>query len=273
MRNLYDFDYFYWRENNMTSTTLKLLALVLMLIDHIAEFIPGTPIWFHWLGRISAPLFMFCMAWGLYYTHDRKKYLIRMYCFGVLMALIDVICNNIIKDPYCSITNNIFVTLLLIGIISSLIELKKQDRKKGTKYIIIFGVYQIITTFLCAIAQAVIPGNGIIEFVGAITANLIFCEGSFIFVFLGVLIYFNRENKSKLSFVYCAFCLFFLLLSAVGDFSIKSLFLENYQWMMIASLPFMFIYSGKKGRGLKYLFYIFYPVHIIILFWIGNLFF
>lgn len=257
----------------MTSTALKLLALLLMLIDHIAEFIPGTPIWFHWLGRLSAPLFMFCMTWGLYYTHDRKKYLIRMYCFGVAMAIIDFICNNIITDPYCYITNNIFVTLLLIGIISSLIELYKQDRKKGTKYIIIFGAYQIVTTFLCAIAQALIPGNEIISFAGAITANLIFCEGSFIFVFLGVLMYFSKENKSKLLFVYSIFCVVFFILLASNDFSIKSLLFENYQWMMIGSLPFMYIYNGKKGRGFKYLFYIFYPAHIIILFFIGNLFF
>jgi uncharacterized protein involved in cysteine biosynthesis len=48
----------------MSSTVLKLIALILMLIDHVAEFIPGIPVWFHWLGRISAPLFMFCMIWG-----------------------------------------------------------------------------------------------------------------------------------------------------------------------------------------------------------------
>lgn len=48
----------------MSSTLLKLIALIFMFIDHIAEFIPGTPIWFHWIGRISAPIFFFCMTLG-----------------------------------------------------------------------------------------------------------------------------------------------------------------------------------------------------------------
>ncbi len=257
----------------MTSTALKLLALGLMLIDHIAEYIPGIPIWFHWLGRLSAPLFIFCMAWGLSYTHDRKKYLIRLYCFGAIMAVLDLTCNNIYQKPYCYITNNIFVTLLLIGVITSLIELCKQDRKKGIKYIIVFCIYQLITTFLCIAAEVILPGYGIINFIGAITANLVFCEGSFIFILLGILIYFCKESKPKLFYVYSIFCVIYLILSAINDFSVQSLLFENYQWMMIASLPFMYIYNGQKGKGLKYLFYIFYPAHIIILFWAGNLFF
>jgi len=37
----------------MTSTTVNFLALILMLIDHIGEFIPGTPIWLRWIGIIT----------------------------------------------------------------------------------------------------------------------------------------------------------------------------------------------------------------------------
>lgn len=255
----------------MSSTALKLIAMVLMIIDHIAEYIPGIPIWFHWLGRLSAPLFIFCMAWGFSYTHDRKKYLIRMYCFGVILAFIDLICNNTYQKPYCYITSNIFVTLLLIGIVSNLIELRKKDRKRGTKYIIIFCIYQVIVTFLCIVAEISLPCYGVANFVGAITANLVFTEGSFIFILLGVLIYFCKEYKKKLSYVYIIFCIFYFILENASNISIQSMFFENYQWMMIASLPVMFLYNEKKGRGLKYLFYIFYPAHIIILFWVGNL--
>jgi hypothetical protein len=44
-----------------------------------------------------------------------KKYLLRMYFFGLGMGLIDVICNNIVADLYAMISNNIFVTLFFGG--------------------------------------------------------------------------------------------------------------------------------------------------------------
>lgn len=257
----------------MSTTLLKLIALVLMLIDHIAEFIPGIPVWFHWLGRISAPLFMFCMVWGFHYTKDRKKYLLRIYVFGVLMGIIDVIFNNIFDKPYHYITNNIFVTLLMIGVVVWLIEYKRDDKKKGTKLILIFSAIQVVTTIICAVAGRYIPLRGIEMLLGAITGNLIFNEGSFVFVLLGVLMYFNKGSKKGIAKAYGIFCLVFFILGLGAGFSIETLFMHNYQWMMIASLPFMLLYNGQKGKGLKYLFYSFYPTHIVILFLIGNLYF
>jgi hypothetical protein len=49
----------------------------------------------------------------------------------------------------------------------------------------------------------------------------------------------------------------------------KAFFTNHYQWMMIFALPIMLLYNGKRGKGLKWFFYIFYPVHIVILYWIG----
>ena len=47
-------------------------------------------------------------------------------------------------------------------------------------------------------------------------------------------------------------------------------FMEQYQWMMIASLGFILMYNGQKGRSMKWFFYIFYAVHLIILWLIGS---
>lgn len=257
----------------MTSTTLKLIALILMLLDHIGQFIPGTPLWLHWAGRLSAPVFFFCMAWGFYYTHDRKKYLLRMYGFGVGMGMIDLFCNNVVVDPYAMMVNNIFVTLLLVGVLVWLLETRKTDKSKGNRYLALFAGYQVLTTILCILAGQVLPLIGIMSFVGALTGNLIFNEGSFIFVFLGVLIYFNRADKKRLILTYWLFCLAFLALEWSIDPLPRALLYNNYQWMMIGSLPLMLSYNGQKGPGFKYLFYIFYPVHIVVLFYIGNLLF
>jgi len=255
----------------MTSTMLKILALIFMLLDHVAEFIPGAPIWLHWIGRISAPIFFFCMAWGFYYTSNRKVYLFRMYGFGVIMAIINYICNNLYQDPYCYISNNIFVTLFLIGVISWILEICKNDKKKGNRYIIFFCLYQIFSTIICILTKQIIVGYGVFELAGALMGNIIFTEGSILFVFLGVLMYFTKENKKSLATAYTIFCFIFFALTSVNNFSIEGLFYENYQWMMIGTLPFMYLYNGKKGKGYKYLFYLFYPIHIVVLFWLGNL--
>lgn len=43
------------------------------------------------------------------------------------------------------------------------------------------------------------------------------------------------------------------------------LYFGSCQWMMIGALPFMLMYNHQKGRKCKYIFYVFYPLHIFML--------
>lgn len=60
----------------MTSTALKMVALILMTIDHIGNYIPNMPIELRWMGRLSAPIFLFCLLEGMDKSRNRKKYLL-----------------------------------------------------------------------------------------------------------------------------------------------------------------------------------------------------
>jgi len=78
---------------------LKLFALITMTMDHLAAYLPagmGIPDWFHLIGRFAAPLFMFFCAEGIFYTHSRKNYMLRLYIGWVLMNL----CNNWISQKF-----------------------------------------------------------------------------------------------------------------------------------------------------------------------------
>lgn len=65
------------QKRGLDGTVLKTIALVLMVMDHIHYFFEFTglvPEWFSMLGRLSAPLFLFCAVEGFAHTHDRKRY-------------------------------------------------------------------------------------------------------------------------------------------------------------------------------------------------------
>jgi hypothetical protein len=288
----------------MTTTGLKLFAMLLMVLDHIATFIPGMPIAFHWVGRVSAPLFIFCTSWGFKYTENKKKYLVRMYLFGVGMSIMNLIANYAYKGRQISITNNIFVTLFIICLIIYIIE--EPNKSKKRKYISIFARWQMISTISCIILAEFVtvdmPGNAYL-FYGSILGNIFFNEGGIIFIALGVLLYITKNTKKNMAISYVSFCIFHfifyitdvipkivsridyfcsdiifytfrILFNTIGIDTMrhgnKSLLFSNYQWMMIGALPFMLLYNNKKGKGLKYLFYLVYPIHILILYFIGN---
>lgn len=80
----------------MSINALKILALICMVFDQIGEFF-NSPIWFRWIGRLSAPLFFYCSAWGFYYTKNRKRYLFRLYFWGIVMSIGNIIIFLVLK--------------------------------------------------------------------------------------------------------------------------------------------------------------------------------
>ena len=76
-------------KKGLDGTQLKTIALALMVLDHIHYFFEFTgciPTVFSMLGRLSAPLFLFCTVEGFAHTHDRKRYFIRIWAIGTAMA-------------------------------------------------------------------------------------------------------------------------------------------------------------------------------------------
>lgn len=63
------------------ATTLKLLAVFFMLLDHIHQMFAyrGAPLWLTMAGRMVFPIFLFASAESFYYTHSKKKYLQRSF--------------------------------------------------------------------------------------------------------------------------------------------------------------------------------------------------
>ena len=272
----------------MSGTALKLIALLAMLLDHVAEFIPGTPYWFHYIGRIAAPIFMFCLVQGFEHTSDKIKYLKRLYFGSVVMGILNAATSMILPENGIALENNFFATLFLLGLIITIIE-KKKNNDKDTNQLIIFAVIaQVVSIVLCFVVEALaraIEAEGAVgaafglfvrenasHLVNGFIPNVIFTEGGYLLLVFGFMMYYYKNKKKAMPIIFAYMCVVYAII-VLMSYGAKGLLSEvngGYQWMMILATPFFYLYNGERGKGLKYLFYIFYPLHLIALFFIGN---
>ena len=73
--------------NGITSFGLHILAMILMLCDHLWATLLSDFSWLTWIGRIAFPLFAFMIVEGFFHTKDRKKYILRMLIFAVISEI------------------------------------------------------------------------------------------------------------------------------------------------------------------------------------------
>lgn len=74
----------------MNTFTLKMTALILMVLDHIGCYFDGAPVWLNWLGRLSYPLFLFCMVQGSNIFSISFTRPIRSFCSGLQISCSDL---------------------------------------------------------------------------------------------------------------------------------------------------------------------------------------
>ena len=155
------------------------------------------------------------------------------------MFVVSMILMYIFKRPI-KITNNIFLSMGFSVALLNSIEWKEKSQEKYLPILTIIGI----------------------------CIAMLFTEGSVFMTIMVLNFYYNRDNKTKM-------CIFYALLSLIvltnpAGSIYNSLFIANYQWMMIFAMPFILMYNGERGRKVKYFFYVFYPIHIWILYIAGN---
>lgn len=245
----------------MSTFVLKMIALCFMVIDHIGYYFEGTPMLLRMLGRISYPLFLFCMVWGYHYTRSRTKYLIRLYLMSVFMTLFGYAIDAHFATTAGYGNHNIFLSMFLVGVCISTIELFKKAPGKGFLAVGIMFAVQVLYYSLPNFLPFLRDMSG--DTITGIIPNLALNEYGFEFVVLGVLMYYLKEKRELFCAMYTLFCLYqFSAEMLAGGMAI--------QCFMILALPFMLRFNQQKGPGMKYFFYIFYPTHTFLLFYLAN---
>lgn len=244
-----------------SSFDLKLLAVFFMLVDHIGFYFMDTPMWLRYLGRISYPLFLFCLVWSYRYTRSRWQFCLRLYLMGLFMAAFRWWVEQQWPTDMGFGNHNIFVNMLLTCLLISVIELAGRDKLRCGLLLGLLSAWQLA---FYAAPWYLLPQLRHIsgDYLTAIFPSLALSEFGFEFAALGAAMYFLKEQPVKLSAVYLLFCLY--------QFSYEILEGMLVQCYMVLALPFMLVYNRRKGRGWKWFFYIFYPAHAFILFYLAN---
>lgn len=271
-------------QKGFNSFQLKILAVAFMTLDHIHYFLSGVmsvPFVLTILGRIAAPIFFYLMASSMAHTRSQGKYLTRLYIASVLMACLNYFINiNLPSDSGVMMIGNIFQTMTLSCLLIYAFEaikkgvLEKESRTYVKGLLILFLMVLTTGAFLFNINLIFSTQSQwsmiLHQFMVIFVPNVLICEGSIFIVLMGFGFYFCLHNKEKLIVFFTIISGIFLFSALAGEFSLEGIFMINYQWLQILALPFLLAYNDLKGIGLKYFFYVYYPLHMVLLLGINQ---
>lgn len=214
----------------LSGNQLKLIALICMTIDHIGLILLPQYRVLRLIGRLSFPIFAYMIAEGCRYTRSMGKYLASLSAVAALSQLVYFIFLR-------SLSMCIMVTFALSVGLCWLFRTAREKKSFLWTVLAPAGIGAVF--FLTDILPAWLQGTGYqIDY-------------GFLGVMLPVVLYLLKGRKAKLAGMLVMLC----LLALWANWSL--------QWFSLLALPLLALYGGHRGRWkLKWLFYVYYPVHL-----------
>ena len=220
----------------MSTFVLKIIACISMLFDHTGYIVFNRFSFFNYIGRLAFPIFCFQLVQGYTHTQNKQKYFIRLLIFALISQIPFSLFYTAISQGFML---NILFTFLL-GFLT-LYLLENTNRIIGLFFAVIFSI----------IAQ-IFP---------------------FDYGYYGILLItiFYLFRKQKLIMFFCAIlltCLKYSLKILISGIVDQYLFLALFT---CSSMFLLLLYNNKQGPKFRYFFYIFYPCHLLVLYFISFL--
>lgn len=220
----------------MTIYTLKIIACITMILDHIKYGIPELNNFITvYFGRLAYPLFAFFIVEGYIHTSDLKKYYKRLIIFGIISQIPFMLFRTLVGEY---LLLNIMFTLIL-----GLISINIYDKIKN-KFISIPLV--IITIYLGKLLNVDYNWYGVAT------------------VFL---LYLFKDYKVLKVLSFSILTLLYYYIRGILDFTSSYIILTFL--FTISSTFIICLYNGEKGKGTSKFFYWFYPIHMIVIYLIS----
>lgn len=224
----------------MTGFDLKIFAAVVMLIDHIGAYLLPDMMVLRVIGRLALPVFAWFIAEGCHHTHSMGRYALRLAVSAVVAEFcVDFAHNGSFAMDWGS--QSIMLTLLL-GVLSIWAFQKFGDLGGGA-----------VALLCCSLAQVFL------------------CDYKWYGVALVLLFYFCESLPLQ--------ALFYALLSFAWQWDMLvgwitasrlEMFLKwpHQLWGLLAFVP-LALYNGQRGKYSSRFFYIFYPLHLLLIGWLA----
>lgn len=224
----------------LTGNQLKIFALIAMTCDHIGyQIFPQYKI-LRLIGRLAFPIFAYMIAEGAKYTKNRLRYFLQMFGLGVLCQAVYFFAMN---SLYQCILITFSFSIILIYTLDHAI--KKNNFDSWILFILVF----LVVFFLAEVLPLLLTNTDYAVDYG------IWGILTPVFVYLG--------SKKILKLLLAAIPLTFLAITFTG-----------YQWISFGALLLLALYNGKRGKyKMKNLFYIYYPLHLVVIYGISLIVF
>lgn len=233
------------REKGMTGSSLKMIAIITMFIDHTAAVILERVLYgqglsaetmnlyivymvMRLIGRLGFPIFCFLLIEGFCHTRNVKKYALRLFLFALLSEIpFDL---GFIGSAFYWQYQNVFFTLFIGLLVLIGFRFGEERIRWGRAFLIVFD-FLVLLAGMCA-------------------ANWLMTDYSGMGVLTIAAMYLFRKNRVLEAGVGCTVLTMMSLSELTAFFTL---------------IP-IHMYNGKRGWNLKWFFYVFYPAHILLLY-------
>lgn len=260
----------------LTGYHLKLIALITMLVDHVAAVLiwrvyvasfqltaslqlsekigDKIIVWvaanqelvysiyehMRLIGRMSFPIYCFLLVEGFLHTSNVRKYAVRLLGFAFLSEIpFDLALTGQVMDAsgYSNVFFTLFIALVTIWAISYIEKFAEFWKEKNWDAFL--GLLIVAMSGLIVVAAC-----------GGFADIVLKTDYGFAGVLAIVAMYLLRSTK-ELGF-------------AVGIFVLTVLSSDTEILALCMLYPLM-NYNGERGKAMKYVFYAFYPLHLLVL--------
>ena len=238
----------------LSASTLKIIACVTMLIDHVGAYILTDMEVLRIIGRLAFPIFAYFIAEGCRYTRHKLKRFLLVFGLGMICEAVYLIYSG-------EVDGGILMTFSFSIIL--IYEMQACKRALAERKWIHAALWMV------GFAASLLAVYGFNEYILYVSYGF---WGVLIPVFTALPDYkagetpacFRAVSNLPVKLICCAMGMFLLCLS-------RGLTTNIQTYCLLALIP-LALYNGAPGvKRLKYGFYLFYPLHLVVIFLVEML--